>query len=327
MTSDRGEEKTFATTSATTSCALARANDASSSSSFGSLVRVIGRWRPLKTPRVTMSVFLYVLGMYVAFYARAPVEITPRMRARYDAALSAMDEELGATLREAEGDYRNAELALRAATPFGWRFSATVTHRARVDAARRRRNSAERKLAEIEKKRTEAMRAARSELGLWSELGVGDAKALFKRSYERGKIFATRHTFWDGLSLILRSKSDESLISFFLRWLMIALSNFTLGMFTAIFSYAIALPGLIRSFSTSIWSAFAFYFVAVVAAVSVVVSILLAMYSAAAGGTYALVKYAGPALARLDAAEERRRARIGQRSHYDRTRMHRAHQD
>ncbi len=60
-------------------------------------------------------------------------------------------------------------------------------------------------------------------------------------------------------------------------------------------------------------SAVAFYCVALVAAISVVATTLLLLYGGAAGGTYALVAYAGPALARLDAAEERRRARIGYR--------------
>lgn len=284
------------------------------------LVRALGRWRPLQTPKLTMSIFLYVVGLYVACYARAPVVVTDDMRMRYESALRRVDEDLGASLREAEATYREAQRALRAATPFGWRFVATESDRARVDTMRRKHREAERALAVEERKRTNAMRLARSELGLWSELGVGDAKALFRSSYERGKIFATRSTFWDGLSLILRGKSDESTVSYLLRWLMIALSNFTVGMLSAVFSYAFALPGLIGSFSTSIWSAVAFYAIALVAAVSVVVSILLALYSSAAVSTYAVVKYAGPALARLDAAEERRRERIEfsrRRPHHD----------
>ena len=73
-----------------------------------------------------------------------------------------------------------------------------------------------------------------------------------------------------------------------------------MGMLSAIFSYAFALPGLISSFSTSIWSGVAFFLVALVSAVSVVASVLALLYGGAAGGTFALVKYAGPALARLD---------------------------
>ena len=95
--------------------------------------------------------------------------------------------------------------------------------------------------------------------------------------------------------------------------MMIALSNFTVGMMSAVFSFAFSLPGLISSFATGAFAAVAFYCVALVAAISVVATTLLLLYGGAAGGTYALVAYTGPALARLDAAEERRRARIGYR--------------
>ena len=285
-------------------------------STAGALVRALGRWKPMKTPKTTGTLMLYCLGIYVAFYARAPVEITPTMQRRYDDALRRVDEEIGEALRRVSSSYYDAERELRAVTPFGWRFTATPSQRSRIEQAKKRQRDAARALRVEERKRDAAMREARSELGLWSELGVGDAKALFKRSYERGKVFATRSTFWDGLHLMLRGKSDESTISFLLRWAFIAVSNFTMGMLSAIFSYAFALPGLIFSFSTSIWSGVAFFLVALVSAVSVVASVLALFYGGAAGGTFALVKYAGPALARLDEAEDRRRARIGQRAAY-----------
>merc|ERR1712216_345776 len=285
-------------------------------STAGALVRALGRWKPMKTPKTTGTLMLYCLGIYVAFYARAPVEITPTMQRRYDDALRRVDEEIGEALRRVSSSYYDAERELRAVTPFGWRFTATLSQRSRIEQAKKRQRDAARALRVEERKRDAAMREARSELGLWSELGVGDAKALFKRSYERGKVFATRSTFWDGLHLMLRGKSDESTISFLLRWAFIAVSNFTMGMLSAIFSYAFALPGLISSFSTSIWSGVAFFLVALVSAVSVVASVLALLYGGAAGGTFALVKYAGPALARLDEAEDRRRARIGQRAAY-----------
>ena len=279
----------------------------------GAIARAVRGWRPHRTPRLTTTVLLYVVGLYVAFYARPPVEITPAMRRRYEEALLSVDSELGESLRRANVAYLESESEFRAMTPFGWRFTASSSARAEIERARQRRRAAEESLAREEKKRQIKMREARSQLGLWSELGVGDAKALFRRSYERGKVFATRSTFWDGLSLMLRGKSDESTLSFFLRWMMIALSNFTVGMMSAIFSFAFSLPGLISSFATGAFSAVAFYCVALVAAISVVATTLLLLYGGAAGGTYALVAYAGPALARLDAAEERRRARIGYR--------------
>jgi len=253
--------------------------------------------------------------MYAALYARAPVVITDAMANAYDARVRDVDARYGASLRAAFGEYRDAEARARQSTPFMWRLTTSGEERAGVERARREAREALRALRKEEKSRDAAMREARSELGLWSDLGVGDAKALFKKKYEGGKIFATRQTFWDGLSLMLRGKSDESTVSFLLRWMMIALSNFTVGMIFAIFGFAFALPRVIASFSVSIWSAVAFYVVALVAAVAIVASVLVATYGGAAGTAYVLVKHVGPTLARIDDGADRRRRRIDGRAY------------
>ena len=277
-------------------------------------MRALKQWQPLRTPRTTSTLVLYVLGLYVAFYARAPVQITDAMATAYETRLREVDTEFGESLTSALREHRQAEMRVRELTPFMWRIRASGGTRMRIDEAKREARKTFNKLRAEERKRDEAMRLARSELGLWSDLGVGDAKALFKKSYERGKVFATRSTFWDGLSLMLRGKSDESTVSFFLRWGMIVLSNFTVGMISAIVGFAFALPSLIGSFSVSLWSATLFYIIALVSATAVVASILFAMYGTAAGSAYVLVKHAGPALARLDDADARRRQRIDQRA-------------
>ena len=278
-------------------------------------MQALKQWKPLKTPRTTSTLVLYILGLYVAFYARAPVEITESMARAYETRLRQVDVEFGESLSAALREHHEAEMRVRDLTPFMWRMRASSDKRVMIDQAKRDARKAFNNLRVEEKKRDAAMRTARSELGLWSDLGVGDAKALFRKSYERGKVFATRSTFWDGLSLMLRGKSDESTLSFFLRWGMIVLSNFTVGMISAVVGFAFALPGLIRSFSVSIWSAAFFYFIALVSAIAVVTSFLLAMYGTAAGSAYVLVKHAGPVLARLDDADARRRQRIDQRAY------------
>ena len=77
-------------------------------STAGALVRALGRWKPMKTPKTTGTLMLYCLGIYVAFYARAPVEITPTMQRRYDDALRRVDEEIGEALRRASSSYYDA---------------------------------------------------------------------------------------------------------------------------------------------------------------------------------------------------------------------------
>ena len=40
---------------------------------------------------------------------------------------------------------------------------------------------------------------AKAELGLWSTAGVQESRRLFWRSFESGKVFGRRQTFWDAL--------------------------------------------------------------------------------------------------------------------------------
>ena len=90
--------------------------------------------------------------------------------------------------------------------------------------------------------RDDAVREAKSELGLWSSLGVDEAKALFRQSYERGKLYATRTSYYDTFWLILAGRSDDSMLELLLRWGFHVLSNFTAGMIGAVWNYAWALP-------------------------------------------------------------------------------------
>ena len=40
---------------------------------------------------------------------------------------------------------------------------------------------------------------AKAQLGVWSEAGVAEGRKLFWDSFETGKVFGRRQTFWDGL--------------------------------------------------------------------------------------------------------------------------------
>ena len=120
-------------------------------------------------------------------------------------------------------------------------------------------------------------------------LGVDEAKALFRQSYERGKLYATRTSYYDTFWLILAGRSDDSMLELLLRWGFHVLSNFTAGMIGAVWNYAWALPALIRSFAASWWSGVAFFLVAVVSAASVAASLLLLLFGTAGGVTYGVV--------------------------------------
>ena len=198
---------------------------------------------------------------------------------------------------EAERDLARAAAATRRAN--GALCFASAGCRANVARLRTR----ERALLDVAKRHRDAhatrVRDAKKKLGLWSALGVAEAKALFKRAYESGKVYATRTSYYDTFWLILAGRSDDSLIELLLRWGLQVLANFTVGMTTAVLRFAWALPSLIASFGADTLSAAAFYGVAVVSAASVASSLLLLLFGTAGGVTYGVVA-AAPALARLE---------------------------
>ena len=280
----------------------------------GGIVSAVSRWNPRATPRLTISLAVYALGLLAAFAAPAPVTTTPEMRERYFAKMERADALDRAERESAEEALRDATRRLRRADRFMCAFSPSC--RANRD---RLRDVQRIKLAEANRHRdahAALVNDAKAELGLWSDLGVGEAKALFRRSYERGKLFATRSSYQDAFWLIVAGRSDDSMLELLLRWGLHVLSNFTVGMVGAVFHFAWALPGMIRTFAGSdgVASGVAFFLVALIAGASTAASLLLLLFGTAGGVTYGVVKVA-PVLARLEGGRGGRRARIRHERH------------
>ena len=64
------------------------------------------------------------------------------------------------------------------------------------------------------------MAAAKRELGVFSVDGVAESRNAFWRSYEGGKVFAQRQTFWDAVNSLLYSRSEENWVGFVLKWIL-----------------------------------------------------------------------------------------------------------
>ena len=266
----------------------------------GGLVSYVSRWRPLQTPRFTLTLLVYLFGLFVAFGAAPPVTTTDAMQERYWSKMEAADAFDAQPRLAAERDLSRATEKTRRAD--GALCFASATCRANVARLRER----ERELRAVAKRYRDAhearVRGAKRELGLWSALGVNEAKSLFRSAYESGKVYATRTSYYDTFWLILAGRSDDSLVELLLRWGFQVLANFTVGMTSAVFSFAWALPSLIRSFGAGFASAAAFYGVAVVSAASVAVTLLLLLFGTAGGVTYG-VATAAPVLARLEQSQ------------------------
>ena len=57
----------------------------------GGLVSYVSRWRPLRTPRLTLTLLLYLFGLFVAFGARPPVTVSDAAQERFWREMEAAD--------------------------------------------------------------------------------------------------------------------------------------------------------------------------------------------------------------------------------------------
>jgi hypothetical protein len=230
----------------------------------GGIVGVVSRWRPIETPRFTSCVLLYLLGIFVAFYATPPVTITDAMQTKYFDMMEAADAIDLEPRTAAETALYHATMDVRRARNSQWFCWSSAPCRARVNKAKARQRAKLRDAEVYRKRRDAKVREAKRTLGLWSALGVDEAKALFRDCYERGKVFATRNTYYDTFWLIIGGRSDDSLAELLIRWGFTVLSNFTVGMASAVISFAWRLPALIRTFAAGTWSGLVFFGVATI---------------------------------------------------------------
>jgi hypothetical protein len=154
------------------------------------------QWRPHRTPRVTGGLFLWLFGLWAALYAVAP-PVSPKAERAYQEAMYTADALLPAR-SAAQAVFKSAQYDTYSSKTWLWRFNPE-------DRARVRRAQAVEAQARVGAERAQqewlkATRTAKRSLGLWSDVGVAEARQVFWRSYKEGKMFAQRHTVWCALS-------------------------------------------------------------------------------------------------------------------------------
>lgn len=73
-----------------------------------------------------------------------------------------------------------------------------------------------------------------------------------QQSFEKGKVFAQRQTFWDAVNTVLYSRQEESWVGFAIKWMFTIAINFTLGMLGAAIYFAFALWGVVTSYDPNV---------------------------------------------------------------------------
>ncbi len=191
---------------------------------------------PRPGPRLYTGVAWWAFGLYALFLARAPYTPSVEAEQQYNDLMQAAV--FSPEAQEAQFELEDAQRKLDKVHVFGWRwrepYSKLVPPRQRVvDEARRRLQAAIRE-------RNELQSEAKSKVGIWSQYGVDEVRERFWQAYQNGKDFAKRMTFWDVIFGIGGGR-DEELYVTLLRWLGQIMLNFTIGLVSALFSFAFSL--------------------------------------------------------------------------------------
>jgi len=265
-------------------------------------------------PDVTpFRIFLFaswLFGLFLMNYASAPYTPPDDDIFRYDELQAKADTMTEA--QEAERAYVHAYHEMNNAN--GWFLGAEGK---RVLALR---------TADFEKKKAIYMKLnaerqslrqeANSVVGIWSQYGLDATRKGFWEAYEKGKDFAKRMTWWDAMFLAIGGGGrdrDTHVLVIILQFVLRIAMNFTLGFIYSFFNFSYNLFYIIADFAPDPASAVTYYFLGVLAAFSMVMSVIIAMY-----GTIATVVIGGGyALAQNAALEEQRRRELGGRAHRD----------
>ena len=232
-----------------------------------------------------MWTVLALLGLYFGGWANPPVEVSPESEMKYNMALTKADMIQG--LNEARVERAEAQRDVHDTK--GWFFqSETAAHK----HAKSRLSSAVQKLKPLEEKRYAMILAAKHEVGVWSKYGVDETREAFWETFQDGKDFAKRMTFWD-VMFSVGSRRDEDGAAFIVRWVLRILMNYTMGMFYTLVAFMFRLWTIVTSFTPNFASGVVFYCVAVFSALSVIGAFLLLLYSMCIGGVALLAKNAG----------------------------------
>jgi len=167
-------------------------------------------------------------------------------------------------------------------------------------------------------RRQEVRTEANKVVTIWSKYGLQATRDGFWKAFEKGKEFAKSMTWWDVMFAGFSGSRDReaSFVVIILQWVLRVAMNFTIGFIYSFFNFGYNLFYIIADFAPDPASAFMYYVLAILAAFSMVMSVIIAMYGTIAtvvvGGAYAVVSNQA-----LEGGAQGQRQRLNQRQHYD----------
>ncbi|KAL7571109.1 hypothetical protein ACA910_014718 [Epithemia clementina (nom. ined.)] len=229
----------------------------------------------------------YLLGWIFLLFVGTGTKLTLTQQRTFTKIMNTIDVQAE---YDATSDYWEARRLYHASRGWFW-----TCHDAYCQRNKRRFERAEQTLKAIRAEGQARMSDAKKAAGLLSEVGVGEAKDSFWQYLYQGKEFAKRQSMWDALFIGLRQMTrgrDETWIEYGIKVLMNVLVNFTLGMIMALLFFVFSLWGIIQSYQPNPLLAVVVFVGASAAAFAYVATYLLAIYGAAAGTVYGVLKVA-----------------------------------
>lgn len=187
-------------------------------------------------PKFATAVIWWAFGLYALFLAQAPFVPSLEQEDRYNDLMSrAIFSEEG---QLAQRQYVMAQRSLDEVHVFGWRwrspYDRLVPERQRVVEQARSR------FMHAVSERDALVSEAKASVGIWSRYGVDEVRGSFWDSYQWGKDFAKRMSFWDIL-LGVGGRRDEEAYVTLLRYVGQIMMNFTVGLVSALISFGFSL--------------------------------------------------------------------------------------
>ena len=228
---------------------------------------------------------LYLVGLTIASIATG-FAVSATQMAEFNRAAEKIDFGLVRRLEDERDDAYQAYYNSK-----GWFFSCDET----CTENHKRYRNAESMLVQATVQNDRFLSEARSRVGIFSEFGVQDTREAFWDSFRNAVAFAKRMSYYDALVLSINSMSrDDTLFSVVVRWFFQVAINFTVGMLTAFFAFAVHVARLLVSYQTSPLTGVGFFIMALAAAGSFLASFVVGLYIATAAATYVTMRLVGP---------------------------------
>lgn len=258
--------------------------------------------RAWKSPKVKLSIVLWMFGLFFMYLSPAWISTSPERKAQH-ASLLQDDPKTIRKYHEIYQSFAVAEETYETEKVWFWRFR--EPYRTRVLNAKKKVDFWEEKLHALDAQKDAKTKQAKQLVGLFSEFGIHEIRERFWNAFEKGKMFAKQQTFYHMVVHLLSGKQEE-LWSTLFNWIFIAIMNFTTGLLGSLFYFLFSLIHMIYTFQPDPVSGVAFFLVGMIGATSVIVSYLAVVYGMVASSIYVVGKMAIRGALR-DAQEERRR--------------------